>query len=71
MYPLDAVAMQNVSGYGVTALLDGTRMARIPPGEFQMDLLMATPMSARFIGCASAKVLKWANARSLRRNGRL
>jgi len=34
--PLDAVAMQNVSGYGVTALLDGTGMTRIPPGEFQM-----------------------------------
>jgi len=36
LHPLDAVAMQNVSGYGVTALLDGTGMTRIPPGEFQM-----------------------------------
>ena len=36
LYPLNAIAMQNVSGYGVTALLDGTGMTRIPPGEFQM-----------------------------------
>ena len=33
---LDTLAMQNASGYGVTALLDGTGMTRIPPGEFQM-----------------------------------
>jgi formylglycine-generating enzyme required for sulfatase activity len=36
VYPIDAIAMQNAAGYGVTALLDGTGMARIPPGEFQM-----------------------------------
>jgi len=34
--PLDVIAMQNAPGYGVTALLDGTGMARIPPGEFEM-----------------------------------
>src|SRR4030095_13143835 len=33
---LDTLAMQNAAGYGVTALLDGTGMTRIPPGEFQM-----------------------------------
>ena len=32
--PLDA--MQDVSGYGVSALLDGTGMVTIPPGEFLM-----------------------------------
>ena len=33
---LDTLGMQNAAGYGVTALLDGTGMTRIPPGEFQM-----------------------------------
>jgi len=35
--PLDVIGMQqNAPGYGVTALLDGTGMARIPPGDFEM-----------------------------------
>jgi formylglycine-generating enzyme required for sulfatase activity len=33
---LDTFAMQNAPGYGLTALLDGTGLTRIPPGEFQL-----------------------------------
>ena len=34
--PFDVIALQSAPGYGVTALLEGTGMARIPPGEFEM-----------------------------------
>lgn len=33
---LDTLAMQSASEHGVSALLDGTGLRRIPPGEFQM-----------------------------------
>jgi len=37
LYPLHAIDMQSDSpGYGITTLLDGTGLAKIPPGEFEM-----------------------------------
>ena len=69
--PLDVIAMQNAPGYGVTALLDGTGMARIPPGEFEMGSPNGNADERRSIGCELAKASKSVNARSVRLSGRL
>jgi hypothetical protein len=56
-------AQQEPAAYGLTALLDGSGMVRIPAGEFGWDRQAARPTKRRCIACASARISRSANSR--------